>query len=216
MPTVSKATLLSWTAAERLSLADLLEDLSEAEWRTRSLCPAWTMHDLAAHLTLSTRTSLSGFLKGILRARGNFDRMEADAARARAARFTPAELIAQLRETAHSPRRSPLSAPQDPLVDALVHGQDIARPLGRPRAMPGPQAETALARVLSSPFYGARHRLNGATLTATDRDWTSTPNPPPGTEIRGPISDLLLLATGRPAGLAALSGPGRTRLRLSK
>ncbi|RLK58730.1 maleylpyruvate isomerase family mycothiol-dependent enzyme [Actinokineospora cianjurensis] len=213
MPTTPDSTVLSWTAAERLSLADLLDDLSDAEWRAPSLCAGWTVHDLAAHLTLSTRTTLPLFLGGIIRARGDFDRMEADTARARAARFTPAELVAQLRETAHSPRRAPLSALHDPLVDALVHGQDIARPLDRARPMAGPQTEAALTHVLASPFYGVRRRLNGATLTATDRDWTSATTADHPARIHGPIADLLLVATGRPAGLPALSGPGLTRLR---
>ncbi|WP_018685225.1 maleylpyruvate isomerase family mycothiol-dependent enzyme [Actinokineospora enzanensis] len=211
------APMLPWTTAERLGLADLLDDLTDAEWRSPSLCAGWTMHDLAAHLTLSTRTTLPFVLRRIWRARGNFDRMVAAAALERSARFSPAELIDQLRATADSPRRAPLAAPADPLVDALVHGQDIARPLGRFRAMPGPQAEAALEHVLASPFYGARKRLGLTTLIATDRDWTASANPGhgPGEEIRGPIGDLLLVATGRPAGLAALSGRGVADLRLS-
>ena len=33
--------------------ADLMEDLSDAEWRTPSLCPAWTVRQVATHLTLA-------------------------------------------------------------------------------------------------------------------------------------------------------------------
>ena len=38
---------------ERASLAALLDDLSEQEWETPSLCAGWRVRDVAAHLTLS-------------------------------------------------------------------------------------------------------------------------------------------------------------------
>ncbi|MFB6725279.1 maleylpyruvate isomerase family mycothiol-dependent enzyme [Kribbella sp. NPDC056345] len=180
--------------AERLDLADFLDTLTDADWRVPSLCPAWTVHDVVAHLTLSTRTTLSDVLRGAIRARGNWERMEADAAVERAARFTPAELIAQFRETAASTKRSPGSKPLDTLTDALVHGQDIAIPLGRERQMPLDLAQAALDHVLKSPFYGARKRFRGTRLIATNTDWSAGTG---STELRAPVQDLLLVATGR-------------------
>jgi len=43
-----------WSAIDdqRRRTADLLEQLSEGEWRHASLCPGWTVRDVAAHLTL--------------------------------------------------------------------------------------------------------------------------------------------------------------------
>ena len=38
--------------AQRRNVADLLEDLSENQWRWPSLCAGWTVRDVAAHLTL--------------------------------------------------------------------------------------------------------------------------------------------------------------------
>ncbi|WP_331770637.1 maleylpyruvate isomerase family mycothiol-dependent enzyme (plasmid) [Embleya sp. NBC_00888] len=201
--------ILAWVRDERLGLADFLDTLDADDWRVTSLCSDWTMHELAAHLTTSTRTTLRSMIKGAIRARGDFDRMNADEARELAARFTPAELIAQVRETAGSARRAPLAAPLDPLVDVLVHGQDAARPLGRVREMPTERALAALGHVLSSPFYGARKRCRGTRLVATDAEWSAGTGPD---EVRGPTADLLLLATGRPAGLTAVSGPGRARI----
>jgi uncharacterized protein (TIGR03083 family) len=186
--------ILAWVKAERLSFADLLESLEDHEWDVPSLCAGWTVRDVAAHLTLSTRTTFPGTIKGIIRARGNWDRMTADAARQRATRFTPAELIAQLRETAGSAKHAPLASPLDPLVDALVHGQDIARPLGRTREMPAKPALATLEHVLASAFYGARKRFRDTRLIATDQDWSAGTGP---AEVRGPVSELLMLATGR-------------------
>ncbi|WP_327677285.1 maleylpyruvate isomerase family mycothiol-dependent enzyme [Streptomyces sp. NBC_00467] len=181
--------ILSWVKAERLSLADFFESLHDEEWEAASLCAGWTVHDVAAHLTLSTRTTLAGSITGIIRARGNWDRMEADKARERAAWFGPAELIVQLRETAGSARRAPGAAPLDPLVDALVHGQDVARPLGRRRDMPVERTVVDLGHVHGSIFYGARKRLRGTKLVATDADWSAGGGPGRGQGTgRGPAS----------------------------
>ncbi|TCN44646.1 uncharacterized protein (TIGR03083 family) [Kribbella orskensis] len=200
---------MAWTEAERLSLAELLADLDEHEWSVDSLCAGWTVREVAAHLTMSTRLTLGLAIRGAIRSGGSFDRMENRFARERAVRFTPAELIAQIRETASSPRRAPGAKPLDPLLDALVHGQDIARPLGRQRAVPDEPALAALEHARTSAFYGARRRFRGLRLVATDADWAAGDGVE---EVRGSVSDLLLLATGRPAGLAGTSGPGADRL----
>jgi len=201
--------ILAWTRAERLGLADLLDDLDGDEWQAASLCGGWTMHHVAAHVTTSTRTTLLDAIRGAIRARGSFDRMTDLEARDLAARYTPAQLVARLRETAGSDRRAPGAGPLDPLVDALVHGQDVARPLGRVREMPVAPAVAALDHVLASRFYGARRRFRGVRLVATDADWSAGAG---ADEVRGPVGDLLLVATGRPAGLRALSGPGAERV----
>lgn len=177
--------IMKWLKAERLSVADLLDDLTDAEWRQETLCAGWTMQEMAAHLTTSTRTGWWDAIKGAVTSGFSFDRMEDRMARRRAAEFTRSELIAQIRETAASPKRAPGASPLDPLVDFLVHGQDIARPLGRVREMPPEPARAALEHVLRSPFWGAAKRFRDSGM----------PDLPP--------SDLLMLATGR-----KLSTPG--------
>lgn len=193
--------ILATLKAERLSIADFLDDLDDREWGVASLCDGWTVHEVGAHLATSTRSTLSGTIKGVIRARGNWNRMNADEARRHAARYTPAEIIAQIRETAGSAKRAPGAGPLDPLVDFLVHGQDIARPLGRPRTMPTEAAVASLEHVHNSAFYGARKRFRGTRLIATDADWQAGEGPD---EIRGPVADLLLLATGRTAAVPHL------------
>ncbi|MFB4314770.1 maleylpyruvate isomerase family mycothiol-dependent enzyme [Actinomadura sp. 21ATH] len=200
---------LAWLETERLDLAGFLDGLSGAEWAADSLCPGWTVRDVAAHLTLSTRVTFPATVKGMIRARGDWDRMTGDMARERAARFEPADLVAQIRETAGSSHRAPGAGLLDPLVDTLVHGQDIARPLGRVRRMPTGPAIAGLDHVRTSRFYGARKRLRGLRLAATDADWSAGEGPE---EIRGPAADLLLIATGRRAGLTGVSGSGLDRL----
>jgi uncharacterized protein (TIGR03083 family) len=91
------------------------------------------------------------------------------------------------------------------LFDILVHGQDIALPLGLRRDMPVEAARAGATRVwtMGWPFW-ANRRLRGFRLTATDTTWTSGK----GADIRGPIDAMLLLLTGRPAALPRLAGDG--------
>ena len=190
---------------ERLDLADLLDTLDDREWRAQSLCAGWTVRDVVAHLTLADREFAATALR-LIRARGDFDRVTADMARERALRYGPAELVAQLRETAGQPRRFPMSSPLDPLTDILVHGQDIARPLGRERPMQIERVLPVLRHVWTSFFLGTQKRFAGLRFIASDADWSAGDGP---REVRGPAGDLLLLATGRKAGLGGLTGDGR-------
>lgn len=197
--------ILHAVEVERCGLADLLDRLDPADWQARSLCSGWTVHEVVAHLTLATRLSPVAAIGGMIRARGDVNRLIGDSARRRATEFGPAELVTQLLETAGSARRPPGTQPPDPLVDVLVHGQDIARPVGRVRAMPAEYTGAALAHVWGSSFYGARRRFAGLRLVATDLDWSVGEG---RREVHGPAADLLLLVTGRRAGIDGLSGPG--------
>jgi uncharacterized protein (TIGR03083 family) len=193
---------------ERHDLCDFLEDLDDAEWAMPSLCPAWNVREVVAHLTIPTRASVGFLAAAAIKARGNFNRMVANTARDRAARFTAAELVQQLRESAQSSRRIPGSGPMDPLMDLLVHGQDIARPLDRRHPVRLDVAVPVLAYVVTNRLLGAPERHNGLKLVATDARWSFGEGP----QVRGRVKDLLLVASGRPAGLEHVTGSGVERL----
>lgn len=203
-PALPRAAVDEAVSAERRRLADHVADLTDEQWATPSLCAAWTVRDVIAHLTVPTRLTVPRLLRAALRARGNFDRMEVDLAAERAAAHSTAELVAQLRESADSTRRFPGSTPMDPLMDLVVHGQDVARPLGRHHVSPPEVVAACLAYVATNRFMGGPRRLSGVRLVSTDSGWTLGD----GAEMRGPDADLLLVAAGRRAGLAALDGPG--------
>ncbi len=190
--------------AERLAVADLVEGLDDAGWSVRSLCPAWTVREVVAHLTVTTRATLPSVIGDAIRARGSFDRMTVDVARRRSAAFPRSELVRQLRESAESSRRMPLSGPMDPLMDVVVHAQDIARPLGRHHVTPPDVAVRVLQYLAGNRLMGGPPRVAGLQLVATDAEWSTGEGP----QVRGPVSDLLLTVAGRPAGLARLTGPG--------
>ncbi|WP_285650605.1 maleylpyruvate isomerase family mycothiol-dependent enzyme [Actinomycetospora sp. NBRC 106375] len=199
---------LPHVAAERRDLADQLEGLDDAAWATPSLCGSWTAHDVLAHLTFSVEIRSAPLLWEVARARGDIDAVFDRHARERAAAREPAQLLERLRATAAVPHRLGISAPTDPLDDVLVHGQDIARPLGLVRPMPVERVLLVVDAVCATAMYGARRRFAGLRLVATDADWARGEGP----EVRGPLGELLLVATGRPAGLDALTGPGVEQL----
>ena len=193
--------------AERSSLADLLEDLSPTEWRTASLCDAWRVGDVAVHLT-QAHTGLGAALVGAVRAGGSFDRMIRDSA-LRTAPLPPGECARRLRAMVGSRRTAPFVTPTEPLIDVLVHGQDIAVPLGRERPVPPAPAAAAAQRVWDMGFpFRARKRLAGLRLRATDGDLVLGEGAP----VEGTTGDLLLLVTGRTATVHRLSGEGVERL----
>jgi uncharacterized protein (TIGR03083 family) len=188
---------------QRAGLADLLEEFDDEEWTARSLCTAWTVRDVAAHLTLA-QIGLRPALGAAVRAGGSFDRMIRDTA-LRQARLPVEEYPGLLRGMIGSRRRAPFISEVEPLIDVLVHAQDITRPLGRPYPMPLEAATVAANRVWSMTFpFRARRRLAGLRLVATDTGWQVGL----GERVEGPMAALLLLLTGRPTGLSELSGPG--------
>jgi len=198
-----------WRAidSQRLSLADLLDDLSPAEWETPSLCGGWRVRDVAAHLTLA-HSGLREVIVPAIRARGSFDRMIRDSA-LRVGPLPDAEYGRRIREMVGSRRRAPFVSPVEPLLDVLVHGQDIALPLGRQRPIPPVPAAVAARRVWELNFlFRARQRLAGLQLRATDGDLVLGEGAP----VEGTTGDLLLLVTGRTATVHRLSGEGARRL----
>jgi uncharacterized protein (TIGR03083 family) len=196
---------------ERLTLADLLESLTDEEWDRPSLCAGWRVRDVAAHVALAPQPpGLWGMVVEAVRARGSFNRLNHDIAVQHADR-PGADLVAELREHAASRKLPPVTSYRNILFDILVHGQDIAIPLGLERPMPLDAARAAATRVwaMGWPFW-ARRRLAKFHLRATDVEWTA------GTgwhEVHGPIGALLLLLTGRTAAaLDRLGGDGIARL----
>jgi uncharacterized protein (TIGR03083 family) len=196
--------------AQRRGVADLLDGLSEQEWSQPSLCAGWTVRDVAAHLTLQ-EVGLGGALKMLLSWRGSLDRTIQHVARRRAAALPTDRIIAEIRGTAGSRRHSLGVTYLETLTDILVHGQDIAIPLGRRHDMPPQAAAVAADRVLSMrwpPPLPSAHKVAGFRLTATDTPWSVGEGP----EVRGPMAAILLVCAGRLAALPELSGDGAAAL----
>ncbi|GIF63539.1 hypothetical protein Ais01nite_15740 [Asanoa ishikariensis] len=193
---------------QRRALTDQLEELSDAEWREPSLCTEWTVRDVAAHLTQQHMT-LGAALVGVVRARGNVARANRLAIDAKAAEPTAA-LIAEIRGHIGSRRHVPVMTDNEALIDVVVHSQDIMTPLGRRHDVPAHAAAAAAARIWSRPWlFRAMKGLRGLEFAATDTAFRAGSGP----VVEGPAIDILLLMTGRRAGLRGLTGAGADALR---
>ena len=195
--------------AQRLSVADLLDDLADEEWRQPSLCEGWTVRDVAAHLTLQ-QIGIGGLLATMISFRGSFDRTIQHAARRRAAWPTD-RIAADIRDTAGFRRHNLGVTYLETLTDILVHGQDIALPLGRRLDLPPAAAAVAADRVLSMrwpPPLPAARKMRGFRLVATDTSWSTGDGP----EVQGPMGAILLVCAGRLTALPQLSGEGAPAL----
>ncbi len=197
-------------ADERRGLAELVSGLTDEQWATRSLCSAWTVRDVVAHLVVPLEVGMPRFALAMLRARGNFDRANDRLAR-ELARRPVGELVEVLRRKADSRFTPPGMGPEAPLTDLLVHGLDIRRPLGLPRELPPERLRTALTFAVSTPLGGSvtRDTLGDLRFAADDLDWAHGSGP----AVTGPAEALLLAVTGRTAALRQLEGDGVPVLR---
>lgn len=177
---------------ERSWLADLLESLPRTAWDQPSLCQGWTVRDVGAHLTFS-QARLRDVAWPAVRTGFRYDAMVKYAAVH--SPLTHEQIVATLRGFVGSRRRAPFVTELEPLLDSLVHTQDICMPLGIEHRMPVDAAVAAADRVLA---LRGPMRLwkppRGLRLVATDVDWTYGQGP----IVEAPIQSHLLTLTGRP------------------
>lgn len=206
----------SWRTVDavRLEVADLLDDLTPEQRRHPSLCAAWSVRDVGAHLSMAALAPPAFVAWQAARQGFRFDPMIRESTLAWSRRMADdREVSATLRGIVGRRTLAPSTTWRDPLVDALVHGHDIADPLGIRVTDHVEAAATAADHVwtrfpLGFPFLPGR-RLRGLRLVATDVEWSRGE----GEEVRAPVTSLLLLSTGRRTSYADLEGPGADRAR---
>jgi uncharacterized protein (TIGR03083 family) len=195
--------------AERASLVDELAGLADGAWEKPSLCPGWTVRDVVGHLTFTASLTPPTFLGKLASTGFKFHEMNARGIAEMIRGRSNADLVEGYRS-----RVDARSAPPGPttswLGETIVHGEDIFRSLGGYREHP-------IAHVLAvADFYkgsnlliGAKRRVTGVRLVATDAEWRHGEGP----EVRGPAVALVLAMTGRKAALEDLRGDGVDVLR---
>jgi len=199
-----------WTtvADERAALADDLAGLSDEQWRSRSLCQQWTVAQTVAHMTGTASLTPLSFVGRFARAGFSFDTF-ANGELARHLGADHGETLANFRAVVGSTKAPP--GPKDSwLGEAIVHAEDIRRPLGIPHVY-----DTEAVRQVadfykgSNTLIGTKSRIAGLALRATDASWSHGE----GKEVVGPMLSLLMAMTGRTSACDELEGPGVPRLR---
>ncbi|MGH9017004.1 MAG: maleylpyruvate isomerase family mycothiol-dependent enzyme [Acidimicrobiales bacterium] len=197
-----------WEAvrAERLDLVGRLAHLEPAQWDTTSLCTQWRIRDVLGHVTAGAQGAygVGPLLSGMIRHGFNFNRWMADDGRQRGAQDPPTTLET-LRTSADLRHKPPGAPPVSVLADTVIHGQDMFRPLGVERRVPESHLRPVADFMKTSFGFGARKRMAGLRLTATDMDWIHGEGP----EVTGPAEAFVLVMAGRFAGLSDLDGEGK-------
>ncbi|MCZ4500404.1 MAG: hypothetical protein JWQ74_2959 [Marmoricola sp.] len=200
--------LWSTVAAERGALADDLEGLSNEQWQQKSLCQSWTIEQTLAHMTATAHLTPAAFLGAFAKAGFSFDKF-ATAQIKKHMGAVNTDTLAGFRSIQHS-TKSPPGPKASWLGEAIVHAEDIRRPLGIPHTYDS----AALLEVAdfyqgSNALIGTKSRIAGLALHATDMSWDHGT----GEDVAGPMISLLMAMTGRAVACDDLTGAGVEKLR---
>lgn len=202
------ADLWTLVAAERGALSDDLAGLTPEQWGSPSLCPGWTVRHIVAHLTAAASTTPLAFVSQFAKAGFNFDKY-ANAAIARRLGADTAATLAGFRAVQGSTTAPPGPKPTW-IGEVVVHSEDIRRPLGiRHRYDADALRAAADFYKGSNTLIGAKNRIAGLGLRATDQDWSTGT----GLGVEGPLLSLVVAMTGRESHVDDLTGEGVETLR---
>lgn len=196
--------------AERRALAATLTDLTPEQWRADSLCAGWTVQDVAAHVISHPQIGWPQMPAMVARNLGrSYNAMIFREVKRMGASSTRESILADYAAFDGSTRKVPTTTVLEPLLDCLVHHQDIVRPLGLRRDMDPEAAAVAADRARTLAFLsGSRKIVKGTRMVATDIDWARGSGP----TISGPIQELLMVCMGRARVATDLSGDGQELL----
>jgi uncharacterized protein (TIGR03083 family) len=201
----------TWDAirAERAALVDALAGLPDETWDRPSLCAGWPIRDVVGHLIATAQMTPPRFFGRIITSGFRFGQMTQRNIHRVIDGHSDADLDAKYRSLVGA-----RSAPPGPAVswlgETIVHGEDIFRALGAYRDHPAEHL-TAVADFYagSNLLIGAKNRITGVRLRATDTGWIHGTGP----EASGPTVAIVMAMTGQTATLDDLTGDGVTLLR---
>ena len=194
--------------AERQALVDDLQPITEPQWTQPTMCDGWSVRDVLAHMTATAQFTPPKFFVRMVGSGFSLSKLQAkdvEAARTGSGADALQRFAAEVGSSKHPP------GPNDTwLGEAIIHAEDIRRSLGIPHDYP----TDAVVRVAdaykgSNLVIGAKRRIAGVRLEATDTDWSHGDGP----TASGPMLSVLLAMTGRKAALDDLSGDGVATLR---
>ena len=192
---------------ERAEMADFLASLRAEQWDQPSLCVGWSIRDVAAHAVSYEEHGLADALGRLARARLRPGRLN-EVALAEYAAPEPQELVAFLRGHLTPRGATARFGGRVGLVDAMIHHQDMRRPLGMARQVPAERLLAALPFAVTAPPLRGFWNTRGVRVVATDLDWARGRGP----EARGAGEAVLMVLAGRRGVAGELTGPGASIL----
>jgi uncharacterized protein (TIGR03083 family) len=194
--------------AERAALADDLSELSDEQWRHRTLCGKWDVEEVVAHLTAAASLGQWKWLRSMAGAR--FRPAVHNQRRLTEHRgSTPAETLDRFRAIVESTTAPSAHIPAY-LGEVVVHAQDIRQPLGLTRT-PSLDALTPVAEFFAHRNFTVPSRTHVADLELRADDGPFVAGR--GSLVTGSTVALVMGMAGRPPYLDELSGPGVQLLR---
>ena len=204
------ATTDAWidVQQEREALLGLLETLTPLQWDSPSLCSEWRVRDVVGHMISETKLTIPKVVAGVFTSGFRINRFIANDARRRGSGAV-AVLVEDFRSAV--PARTHLRglSSLSMLDDIVIHSLDIRRPLKLERTVPERRMVLVAADLWASRFFPGHKLFAGLRVEATDADWSAGDGP----MVRGPVEELVLAMSGRPAGLDQLNGEGLASVR---
>ena len=168
---------------ERADLLDLLTSLSPEQWDAPTLCEAWRVRDVVAHMFSYDELSTPALMQRFARGWFVLNRVNAVGV-TEYTRRTPDELLALVRANLEPSGLPGYFGGLVALIDGMIHQQDIRRSLGIPRDIPPERLQAALRYALRAPAVRGAWRARGLRLVATDLErgvvGEALPTRPPG------------------------------------
>lgn len=188
---------------ERARFAGDLDGLEAEDWRQPSLCAAWTVEDVVAHLTAVATVGRLRWLASMVGA--GFDPDVHNRRRLLEQRGpSPADTLQRFRAVVDL-EVAPSGHTAAWLGEVVVHGADVRQPLGIADSTPV-QAVTEVARFFGQRDFTVegRTRSRGLRLVATDGPFTMGDGP----VVEGTTLALVMAMAGREPFFDRLAGSG--------
>lgn len=194
--------------AERTALLADLVILDETQWATKSLCGAWTVREVVAHLTAAASIGRVRWLRSVAGARFDFDQHN-QRRLVEQLGSDNGETLSRFRSVVSSTTAASGHTPAW-LGEVIVHSLDVRAPLGID-TRPVINAATEVARFYASRDFAVPSKTarKGLRLVASDGDFAAGDGP----LVSGPTYALIMAMAGRGPFCDELTGEGVATLR---
>lgn len=179
-------------------VAGLLEELTAEQWESPSLCEGWRVRDVAGHIIWRIGNSAGGMLRDARTAlfvEHISPRHIMDELSLRAGEGDYEEIVRRIRSIAAARLAGVGRTGIGDLIESVVHGFDIAQPLGIDLAIDQAITDSVAARSTLLAGSKVRSVLRERTLVASDAGWRIGHGP----ELEGTAEAIVLFLFGRRA-----------------